>query len=100
MAMASRKTLWASSRSLLRQTFAFLTAALQFLSKKSQETVIFGVCVTLRLQVYFAIDVFIEFHDHVASRYKKNKNIFFFLTNSLSVATRLWPIRISLKSQD
>lgn len=53
---------------LFKLHLVFLTAALQFLSLRSQAAVIFGVFSLFQWQRYFAIDVFTEFHNYVASK--------------------------------
>lgn len=53
---------------LFKLHLLFLTAALQFLSLRSQAAVIFGVFSLFQWQRYFAIDVFTEFHNYVASK--------------------------------
>lgn len=59
---------------LFKLHLVFLTAALQFLSLRSQAAVIFGVFSLFQWQRYFAIDVFTEFHNYVASKcHKKNR---------------------------
>lgn len=53
---------------LFKLHLVFLTAALQFLSLRSQAAVIFGVFSLFQWQRYFAIDVFTQFHNYVASK--------------------------------